>query len=151
MRSKKRGEDFLRKIEKLKENLQLQGISIQNMRSELSQERANLLQSEKLTPQQRAAQEKLKKANVKRQEELEKPKVSNYNELRMRDRDAPIDISFPARNSSEDRSHPTNEEADDIPQRARTAVGANSNIRRAAGGQFIGRGPLKKIADEIRL
>jgi hypothetical protein len=52
------------------------------MQQELSQERRNVLNTEKATPSQLAVKEKIKRALERKKEEDMKPRVRNYNDLR---------------------------------------------------------------------
>jgi len=47
---KKQGEDFLERIDKLREELQLEGKSLEGMKRQISNERRTLFQSDKQTP-----------------------------------------------------------------------------------------------------
>ena len=139
---------------------------MQGLQQELSQERRNLLQSEKATPSQLVAHDRLKKAIEKRKEEELKPRVRNYNDLRGGGEATGFNVEVPstARNigRKEARQRSTSEgsgrdvrkydeeENDDGPsngvigKKVKTGVGMNSNIRRAGFAQGSGNAQIIK-------
>jgi len=117
---------------------------MQSLQQELSQERRNILQSEKATPSQLVAKERLKRAIEKRREDEMRPRVKNYNDLRG------VNLEVPSSGRGEERK--------DAEMTVKTGVGLNSNIRRAVGPEgMIGnvvkpvRTANTKIGDEIML
>ena len=160
---RKRGEEFLKKIESLKQKIHLEGKQIQQHQTELSQERRMLLQSDKITPSQKEAQDRLRKHQErKREEDLRGPKIRNYNDLRSQLAGDLGSYGIPmggngigsARMDDPEESKrqlsDENENLNIIPPRAKTAVGQISNMRRVMqDGGYIQKSNHTKVADEI--
>ncbi len=172
-KAKLRGEEFLKKIEQLKSKLQLEGKQIQASANELGMERRAILQSEKITESQQEAQERLRRHQEKKREEELRPKVSNYNDLRKAtahelgtygirvqpksSRGDSTERANPMRMQEESKGQygglDENDNMNNIPPRAKTGVGLNSNMRRVgANGEYILPKPTsKKVSDEMIL
>lgn len=59
-RMRQQGEDFMQRIDRLRDDLQLEGKSLQGIQKEISMERKHILQSERQTPSQKKVAEKMK-------------------------------------------------------------------------------------------
>ena len=116
------------------------------------------------------AQERLRKHQEKKREEELKPKVSNYNDLRkaMANELGTYGIRVQpksGRGESSERFNPMrmqeeskgqgdeNDNMNNLPPKAKTGVGLNSNMRRIGmnGEYILPRPTSKKVSDEVIL
>ena len=167
---KKQGEEFLRRIEELKQNLQLEGRSLQVLQREISEEKRNLLQSEKQTPSQKRISEKIKRSLERKKEKEIQPKVRNYNikdstgaqgkqsqwdlkrgvDLTGRDDHIADTEPMNSRAGHNDYADDENHPIINLPVRAKTGVGSQSDLRRKnSEGILLRKTPTKKVGNEI--